>query len=302
MSKVFFQSSASFVENPLQRVIKFVLTDFKPNKNKEVIPPEEAENIIKTAVFSPVKINFRGNKPSGHAFAEPIGVITSAELQDGIVVATAKIWESENPEITDWIESAVKEGNPVLFSWEVFYDAAKSAIEEGVKVLRNVIVSGVSIVENAAYGSRTRLLSFSEEKGDVMENKQEEFGPKESAQDETVTVDNSLMEELETLRSFKKSVEDMLDKYRLFEQRKLFFPFDVEEYFDLVVSLDKEMFELLVSMVNKLVNTAVTPSSAEQKDEKPAVERMNVPNFVAESFNFKPEDLARAFRNYKKKV
>lgn len=39
------------MSNPFQRIIRFVLTDFKPNANNEQIPEDEADNIIRSALF-----------------------------------------------------------------------------------------------------------------------------------------------------------------------------------------------------------------------------------------------------------
>ena len=146
--------------NPLQTIVEFVLTDFEPNKNNQRIPKAEAENVINTAKNMPIKINFMNNKVSGHAFSVPIGTLSDVWLADDAVMARSVIWKDEFPEVDNYLRSATSEGRDVCTSWEIMYE---SAIEtDGVTDLYGCLVAATTIVDNPAYGNRTRILSIAE--------------------------------------------------------------------------------------------------------------------------------------------
>lgn len=260
------------LSNPYHRMLKFILTDFKPNSNNEQIPLEEAENILKTAKFAPVKINFTGKEPGGHAFAEPIGTITDVYLDGDKIVAEARVWESENEEVVRWIEQTFSSQEPITFSWELAYDDAASVVQNGIKLLKNVVMLGVSIVKDAAYGLRTRLLSFAE--GESMED--------------------TYLSELEELRKFRQTVLERLEAARVFAERQKRLGFDVSQYFNLITSLKDEAFDELVSLIEGLKQNqeqTVATSAAE------TTLRVDIPNIQVESIS--PLDLANYLRDLK---
>ena len=163
--------SAVAEAHPLQTIISFVLTDFEPNSNKQAVPISEAENIIRTAKDMPVKINFDGMSETGHNRAVPIGVITKAELVnvDGkdSIIAEARIWKKEYPEIDEYLRSAKAEKRQIGTSWELYYEESEE--KDNVSWLTNIVMAATAIVKVPAYGNRTPILSVAEDRIKVEE-------------------------------------------------------------------------------------------------------------------------------------
>lgn len=147
--------------HPLQHNLKFIFTDFEPNKNRQGVPKSEADNILATAMYMPVKVNYTGNRVRGHANAAPIGPITSVEYRDDYISGNAVIWRSENPDFIEYLKKASAEEGGVRFSWELYYRDSEFD-DHGVEWLRGVVVGAITIVDDPAYGDRTPLLSFAE--------------------------------------------------------------------------------------------------------------------------------------------
>lgn len=166
MKKTIFDGTVTaFAEetHPLQTRLSFVFTDFQPNKNNQGVRESEAENIINTGVNMPVKVNFSSNSAKGHFGAIPIGPMTGFAQQDDKIVAEAIVWNSEFPEIVDYMKSAMAEDQDVRFSWELFYrDSDKDS--NGIEWLNDIVVGAATIVANPAYGERTPLLSIAEDR------------------------------------------------------------------------------------------------------------------------------------------
>src|SRR5437870_3016557 len=108
--------------HPLQTRLSLILTDFEPNRNKQAIPRSEAEALIRTAVNSPLKINFDGAEIYGHKGAKPIGTIIEPAMGNDngreVIFAEAVVWNDINPEVDDHIKKAFAEG--IGTSWEIY--------------------------------------------------------------------------------------------------------------------------------------------------------------------------------------
>ena len=159
-------------DHPFVREVELILTDFEPNNNGEAIPRAEADNIIRTAVNTPLKINaFISENISfyeGHDGARPIGVISSAYLDTAggkdVIKAKAYIWKQEFPGIYNLVKA--QSSSFVGTSWELYYTEVDEI--QGVRWLKNVTFAGTCIVDTPAYGKRTPLLSVAEEKMDKL--------------------------------------------------------------------------------------------------------------------------------------
>lgn len=151
--------------HPLQTNITFVLTDFQPNSNNEAVPRSEADNIIRTAINMPVKINFDGVSETGHNRATPIGTITSAEIatvdDNEVIIATARLWKKEYPEIDEYLRTATAENKRVGTSWELYYESSER--QENISWLQGIVMAATAIVKVPAYGNRTPILSVAEQ-------------------------------------------------------------------------------------------------------------------------------------------
>lgn len=147
-------------QNPLRTIVEFVLTDFQPNKNKQRIPKSEAENIITSALNMPIKINYENNRIKGHEFSIPIGTLSQVWAEDDAIMARSIIWKEEFPKIDEHLRRATSEGKSIGTSWEILY--RNSTEDNGITDLHDCLVQATTIVDNPAYGERTRILSIAE--------------------------------------------------------------------------------------------------------------------------------------------
>jgi len=161
--------------HPLQKKIRFVFTDFMPNGNKQGVPETEAENVIATSLYMPVKINFDGQASTGHNGAEPIGPIIMLEKEQSQIIGSAIVWTENNEDIVDYLLSASAETDGVQFSWELFY---KDSIydDSGVEWLHGIISAGICIVDDPAYKGRTPLLAIAEQQNAEQQNAEMQEG------------------------------------------------------------------------------------------------------------------------------
>lgn len=234
--------SAATANSTLMKM-RFIFTDFKPNRNKVVVPLAEAENIMASAIFMPIKINFNDG-PEGHPNSLPIGLITELEKTEDQLVASAFMWKEEFPHIAKWIDEN-RDNNSVQFSWELWTDpeASEELDTDGNRILRGIEVKSTVIVDNPAYAGRTRLLAVASEdsaihrlvdkvntlsqeieklKEEAMEQDSteetpiveetvdvsEEISPDTSDTPSTESESAALLQELEALRAFKQGIEE----------------------------------------------------------------------------------------------
>jgi hypothetical protein len=170
--------------NPFQTIVEFVLTDFEPNKNKQRIPKEEAQNIVASAQHMPIKINFDNNTVRGHAYSTPIGTLADVWVDEDVIRARSIIWKDEFPQVDQFLRQATSEGKTIGTSWEIYYSEARE--NNGITDLHGCVLSATTIVDNPAYGERTKILSIAESL--------------------------SLMEELEVLRTSFSNMLYVLDE------------------------------------------------------------------------------------------
>lgn len=165
MQKALFDGSlrASASEtNRLQTHLDFIFTDFAPNKNKQGVREKEADNILRTGVNQPIKVDFRRGKINDHPYSIPVGPITSMEKVDDKIVAHAILWKDEFKDLAEHLEKASASDGGIQFSWELYY-ADKTIDDDGYMWLDDVVVAGATIVANPAYGGRTPLLALASE-------------------------------------------------------------------------------------------------------------------------------------------
>lgn len=153
---------ASVMLNPGVAWAKFILTDDRPNGNKQRVPQNEFANLIRSGIFMPLKMAIKEIK-DGHDEAVPLGVITHLKEEDNKVLALAALWSRERPEDVEMLKKRFKDGSPINVSWEIQY--ADSVIEEdGVQALLGTELSGATIVGMPAYAGRTPLIAFAAKK------------------------------------------------------------------------------------------------------------------------------------------
>lgn len=187
-------------QHPLQTKLSLILTDFEPNGNLQGIPVKEKTNILTSALYMPLKINFDGDDIAGHTGAYPVGPIVHVYegIDNGrdVIYGDAIIWNELHNDVAGHVKAAFAEG--IGTSWEIYYDTAEKD-DNGVSWLHGCVFAGTCIVETPAYGpSRTRILAVAEA---LRDNNLQHIGEVENmAKTETSSVDvaNADLEETRT--------------------------------------------------------------------------------------------------------
>ena len=169
-------------KNPLQLFVETVLSPFTPNSNKQGIPKAEAENILNSALYQPIKINFINNAVAGHNGSIPIGTITETwyDAEQDLLMGRAIIWKIEYPETAEFLENS---SGQIGTSWEVLY--TESEVDtDGIEWLRNCMFGANTIVDNPSYGEKTLLRAIAEDlnksESEMMEEERKEISDLQS--------------------------------------------------------------------------------------------------------------------------
>lgn len=273
--------SLSEVENPFVKEVELILTDFEPNKNGEGIPRTEAENIIKTAVNTPLKISayvtdtvsFYG----GHEAAHPIGAITEAFLDtvDGreVVKAKAFVWKQEFPGIYNLLKAQYGASTFIGTSWELYYTEVDE--REGTRWLKNVTFAGTCIVDTPAYGNRTPLLSVAEEK---MQKELEQLLQQVKDQEETI---NELRQEVEAYRQAEHAARAEARKEKVRQALAEVFPeAEVEKRLSFYEGLEDNVLQ---TVLHDMVRTMKKEQASQrQENQAPDLPEPQASNDVVE--------------------
>ncbi len=139
----------------------------KRNGLKQGIKSEDLDEIIKTAINTPIKMRYLGYSGGvgNHLGSIPIGHIVHMEktqLEDGAVAlaADAVLYAQEYPEEIEYLKTAFASGEAPGISYEIQYSAGKSVVENGVEWIKGLITQAATIVRTPAYGSRTAILAL----------------------------------------------------------------------------------------------------------------------------------------------
>lgn len=291
------EAVASISLNPNVTWLKMVITDDKPNANNMRIPKEEFANVIKTAVYMPLKMA-EGKISEGHEETLPIGSIAHLAKEEDHVIALAALWNKERPEDIEFLKNRYTNGQSIDVSWELNYDVTASAKDDdGVLELRNVEMNAVTIVGLPSYMGRTGVtaLASKENEGDVeemdtikredhdkivagWEQKVSDFETKLS---EATARIEELTTEKEALSSAKAELEELKPEY---EELKKF-----KEEADAA----KQREEKLASIREKFAEAGieVTEEYMEEREETLlGMEEAALDFFVQELVSFKTKD------------
>jgi hypothetical protein len=159
--------------NPYLTVAKFIFADDKgaplstaTATGMQGIEVEDFDQIIKTALDMPVKMNLIGESAANHVGSYVIGHMRKMEKvsEDGInkLVAEAVLYNEEYPEEVNYLKKAYADGEAPGISYEIAY--GNSIIKEGVEWIKNVITCAATFVGSPAYGNRTSLLALASAK------------------------------------------------------------------------------------------------------------------------------------------
>lgn len=149
-------------QHPFATIARFIFTDDKPNGNKQGIKLSEFDNVSKSAIGMPIKMNFTGLGVANHGGSIPIGHIKSmktvSEGTDNQIVAEAMLWKEEFPDEIDYLKSAFASGTAPGLSYEI--DFKDSDTENDTQWIKNTTTLAATFVRDPAYGSRTHLLAL----------------------------------------------------------------------------------------------------------------------------------------------
>jgi len=297
------EAFASVSLNPRYQWAKIVVTDDQPNVNKQKVPIEEFENLIKTGILSPIKMEY--GKIAGHeeAVAKPIGVISQMVQESNKLIALAALWKREREEDITVLKKMYTDGTPPQVSWEISY--AESEIDDdGVETLKGTILNGLAIVSRPAYAGRTPFVAMSsdnnEEETQVeeLEQAKAKVAELETALSEKVVELEKKEEELTALKEFKAEVEDKEAKA---EKMKNI----LKKFEDAGISKEDTYFEenkeKLLGMSEELLDFMIQELVAFSENHAEASTKNKIPNVPATSFNLSdPKELARALRESNK--
>jgi hypothetical protein len=142
--------------------VKFIFTDSFANANKQRIPNEEFDNVVRTGFSMPIKAYLLdGITNADHKKATPIGAITNLVKSGNTVAGLGVLWREERPEEVAYIKACYDSKIPVNLSWEIGYTDSRMS-EDGVEDLLGVIVRATTIVGDPAYQGRTPILSMAQ--------------------------------------------------------------------------------------------------------------------------------------------
>lgn len=161
--------------HPLLSTIKFILAtanegyslSTKKGGLKQGIKEEDFDDVIKTAINTPIKMRYLGYRGGvgNHLGSIPIGHITKIDkttLPDGVVALAAEgvLYTNEYPDEIEFLKTAHAAGEGPGISYEIKYDNNKSVIEDGTEWIKGLITQAATIVRSPAYGNRTAILAL----------------------------------------------------------------------------------------------------------------------------------------------
>jgi hypothetical protein len=147
--------------NPNFQWGKVVICDDQPNLNKMRIPESEFDNLIRTGINSPIKMDI--GKITGHEEAQgkPIGVISQIKKETNKLIALVALWKKEREEDIAMLKDMYLKNQPPQTSWEIGYSESKTD-DKGVQDLFGTMLNGLAVVANPAYAGRTGFVAMAE--------------------------------------------------------------------------------------------------------------------------------------------
>ena len=287
---------ASISLNPLLRWLKFILTDDQPNENKQRIPQEEFDNLIRSGINMPIKMA-EGDIADGHPGSKPIGVITHLKQVGNKIEGLAALWSSERPDDVDLIIDEFESGTPPQISWEVPFDE-EIEDEDGIFTLKGIILRAATLVRLPAFAGRTPVIAVASKtidndaaKAAIEENNRmeeleliksqlatanEKIAELEGQLKEKVDGFASVEDELTNLRDFKAKADKEADEATLLTAvRTKFAEAEIEksdEYFaenkERFLSLDEIGLDFMIQEMSAFAKTSVANASLEEEGDE----------------------------------
>lgn len=303
------EASYNVALNPLLNWMKFVLLDDLPNGNKQRIPKDEFESIIKTGINMPIKVS-AGEISPGHTEAFPIGVITNLMVEENKIIGLAALWSTERPDDVKLLLDKYKKGEPLNISWELFYKEAVKNEEEEVEDLHGVTLTAATLVGIPAYKGRTNVFSMASEKQEEknLEELEQLKIDKKNLEDKIATLEADLnakvaemetaIAELDSLKQYKEEVETVKQAEAKFLEIKTKFSEAGLEFED---KYFEERRDKLLSMSEESIDFFIQETTAFNKEIK-EVASLKVPFLKGKkeaSVSTSPAELAEFLRDNK---
>lgn len=289
------EAEAAISLNPNLVWAEAVITDDRQNGNNMRIPREEFQNIVKTGVFTPLKLDV---EPAGHkeARGKPIGTFTAfSERETGDsaeLVGLIALWPKEREEAVNTLNDMLERGELPQISWEVDYGHAEKD-ENGVKVLRDVVFNGAAVVNNPAYRGRTPIFAMAEmEDNKEMEELQEKLKALEAELEQ-------LRKENEELKQFQAEVEAQAAKIAKMQTiKEKFQPLNKDDsFFD---EHQEELLGLSESTLDFMMQEMLAFASKEAEAKAEAEMKIPVLQAAQKYSASNPKMLGQAYINLKK--
>jgi hypothetical protein len=280
------EAFASFTLNPTVTWTKFVLADDKPNANRQRVPVEEFENLIKTGVFMPIKMA-EGKINDGHDGARPIGVITHLKKLKNQIIGLAALWSKENPNDIDFVKQAYAEGRPLQLSWEILFTNS-TVSDEGVEELHDTALRAVTLVGLPSYEGRTPILEVAAKKTESEDESMEEL---EKLQKEYAELKDSLVEKEKLIADKEKALADKDVEFATLKQER-----DSLAEFKQTIDKEKEEADKLTAIKTQFKEAGLEKDDEYfDKNKKTlfAMEKEELDFFVQEIVSFKPAEASK---------
>ena len=294
-------AEAAIASNRQFNYLKFILTDDKPNGNKQCVPYEEFANLVTTGHFTPIKMA-AGTYKDGHEDSFPLGVITHLKEDDHTIRGLAALWTRERPDDVEIIKKAYAEKKPLNVSWEIAY--TDSDVVDGVEYLRGTSLRAATIVGLPAYQGRTPIIAVaSEHKEDNTLDELETLKSQLSEVQKELEIAKATIAEFELtqpelieLREYKAGIEKELATAQKLQQVKDKFVAAGIEKDEAYFESNQEMLLALSEQSLDFMLQELVMAKASQKPEV-TVETPRVPNLPGEgSTPTDPKEIAKALK------
>lgn len=161
--------------NPYLTIARFIFADDKgaplstaTKTGLQGIEAGDFDEVIKTALDMPVKMNFTGEGAANHGGSYVIGHIKQMEKSlaenNNKLIADAVLYNEEYPEEVTYLKKAFADGEAPGISYEIAYGT--SEVKNGVEWIKNLTTCAATFVREPAYGKRTSLLALASSKND----------------------------------------------------------------------------------------------------------------------------------------
>ena len=307
-------SFASITLNPTLRWMKFILTDDKPNGNKQRVPLDEFANLINSGVHMPIKMAIGEIKP-GHEEAVPLGVITNLKQVRDQIEGLAAVWSRERPQDVEFVISEFKAGRTPQISWEIPYtEIIKN--DDGIEDLRGICLRAATLVGLAAYRGRTPILAVASDNKPNTEDKQsmeeietlkvqlqeaiDKVAALEAQLQEKIGTLASLEPELTQLREYKSQIEkEEQEAAKLVTIKTKFTEAGIQKDDEYFATNKERLLALSDTDLDFMMQELVAFAKASQK---PGDDRLEIPNFANLDINTTTKnEVLKALRERNKK-